>query len=146
MKKHLIVMLLLSGLGWGCQAKRVTPVSVGKVWKARTVLESTILVYTDGVSTNIKPGYARFRLDLSKPGVCSYADIDGRVSTGTWILSTDNKRLILQDLQPQPTGTSGIIEYYITANPTEATLNIQRTAESRKTGNTVNDYALIPVQ
>jgi hypothetical protein len=69
-------------------------------------------------------------------------DRDGKVITGTWSVSTDNKRLILENLNPVPTNTIGTIEYYIRPRPRRPAA-LQRTAESRKTGNTVNDYQLV---
>lgn len=130
----------------GCKAKSLEPINdrLMRVWKAKTVKESTTLVYTEGAANSVKPGYARFRLDLSKPGNVVLRDVDGRDVTGTWTLSTDNQRLILQNLTPIPTNTGGIIEYYIRGEASEATLSLERTAESRKTGNSVNAYELIP--
>ncbi|MFD2572020.1 hypothetical protein ACFSUS_15355 [Spirosoma soli] len=147
MKKQYYLLLLLSLMELGsCQPKVVTPITdlLAKVWKAKTVQEGDLLVFSLGATTNIKPGYAGFRLDLSQPNKASLKDIDGRLVTGTWTVSTDNKRLILNNLNPKPTNTGGIIEYYILETPTEASLQLERTAESRKTGNTIDKYALIP--
>ncbi|MBN8826335.1 MULTISPECIES: hypothetical protein [unclassified Spirosoma] len=145
MKKLVGLFMLLLGLA-GCQPKPVTPITslINKVWKANTVKESEVLVFTLGATSNIKPGYTNFRLDLSKPDQVILKDVDGRVTTGTWSVSTDNKRLLLDNLTPKPTNTNGLIEYYILAEPDGSTLSLERTAESRKTGNTVNQYALIP--
>ncbi|MBO9638738.1 MAG: hypothetical protein J7576_11245 [Siphonobacter aquaeclarae] len=142
MKKRLLLLLLLTG----CRPQTQEPVArlLAKVWKAREVRESTTLVYVEGGTANIKPGYARFSLDLSNPPRAVLTDIDGKAITGTWTLSTDNKRLILSDLVPQPTGTVSIIEYDIRDEPTESELHLERTAESRKTGNSLNEYRLIP--
>ncbi|MEZ0610577.1 hypothetical protein ACAW74_18830 [Fibrella sp. WM1] len=128
-----------------CQPKPVAPLNINRVWQAQTVKEGTALVYTQGGTANVKPGYVNFRLDLTDPAVVKLIDIDNRTLTGTWSVSPDNKRLILENLKPQPTNTIGTIEYYIVEPPTTNSLSLQRTAESRKTGNTVNDYRLIPV-
>jgi hypothetical protein len=132
----------------GCQPKAVAPVSslIRKIWKAQTVKENTILVYTEGAASSVRPGYVRFRLDLTKPDAVLLTDIDGRLTTGTWSVSTDNKRLILTNLSPAPSDTQGIIEYNILQIPDETTLQLQRTADSRKTGNSMNEYGLIPAQ
>ena len=145
MKKYTSLLLLLAILS-GCQPKAVTPITdlLSKVWQAQTVKESDLLVYTKGATNNIKPGYTGFRLDLSQPGKVGLKDIDGRQLTGTWTVSTDNKRLILDNLNPKPTNTGGIIEYHILPTPDGQSLSLERTAESRKTGNSVNQYALIP--
>lgn len=129
-----------------CQPKAVTPIDglIGKVWKAKSVKEGTTVVYTDGGTGNVKPGYSGFRLDLTKKDQVTLKDIDGRTLTGTWSVSTDNTRLILEKLQPNPTGTVGTIEYLFLSLPTATNMNMQRTAESRKTGNSINEYELVP--
>jgi hypothetical protein len=144
MKKQALFIALLIGLV-GCQPKTIKPITdlISKVWLAETVKEGDILVYTKGATSNAKPGYVNFRLDLSQPSKVSLIDIDGRLITGTYTISTDNKRLILENLNPKPSNTGGVIEYYILPQPDGTTLNLERTAESRKTGNTVNQYALI---
>ncbi|MBO0952975.1 hypothetical protein [Fibrella forsythiae] len=127
-----------------CQPKEPTPLSIGKVWKAQLVKEGDQVVYTQGGSGNTQPGYVNFRLDLTSPAKVTLIDRDGKTVTGTWSVSTDNKRLILENLKPLPSSTIGTIEYYITASPTPGSLPLQRAAESRKTGNTINDYQLVP--
>lgn len=145
MKNQLFLLLLLASLG-SCKPKAIKPITdlLGKVWKANTVNEADRLVFTLGAATNIKPGYTNFRLDLSQPTKVSLKDVDGRLVTGTWSVSTDNKRLILDNLNPKPTNTGGLIEYYILAEPDGSSLQLERTSESRKTGNTIDQYALIP--
>ncbi|KAA9354057.1 hypothetical protein [Larkinella humicola] len=144
-QRYFLLFLVLMSLG-SCRVKPLAPITdlLAKVWKANTVKEADLLVFTLGSSTNIKPGYTRFRLDLSQADKASLIDIDGRLVTGTWTVSTDNKRLILSNLTPKPTNTGGLIEYYILSEPDGLSLQLQRTAESRKTGNTIDQYALIP--
>lgn len=144
MKKTFVLYLLASVLLIGCQPKRVEPLQIGKRWKALLVKENGAIVYREGASGNQRPGYSNFRLDLTNSDEVVFIDIDGRRITGTWILSTDNARIILQNLTPPPSESSGNIEFYITTTPTENTLNVKRTAESRKTGNSINEYELTP--
>ncbi|MEZ0539952.1 hypothetical protein [Fibrella arboris] len=129
-----------------CQPKAPEPLSIGKVWKAQVVKEGDQVVYTQGGTGNTQPGYVNFRLDLTNPQKVTLIDRDGKTIVGTWSVSPDNKRLILENLKPIPSSTIGTIEYYITTPPTPGTLPLQRTAESRKTGNTVNDYQLVPLE
>lgn len=117
---------------------------VSKKWKAQLVREGSTVVFSAGTTTNVKPGYANFRLDLSNTDKVLFRDIDGRSLTGTWMLSTDNQRLILEGLTPTPTGTVGTIEFFIKESPSDNSLKLERTAESRKTGNSINTYELIP--
>lgn len=141
----LLVVLLLVNL-IGCQPKAIAPITslINKIWKANTVKEADLLVFTLGNPSNIKPGYTNFRLDLSKPDTVRLRDVDGRLTVGTWTISTDNKRLILANLNPKPTNTGGLIEYYILSDPDGSSLSLERTSESRKTGNTIDQYALVP--
>lgn len=130
----------------GCEPQKTVPITdlLGKKWKAKLVREGTQVVFSAGGVNNLKPGYANFRLDLSSPTQVLFKDIDGRILTGTWTVSTDNQRLILENLVPKPTGTVGTVEFYITDTPTADLLKLERTAESRKTGNSINTYELIP--
>ncbi len=143
--RGLLVGLLLTLLA-GCQPKPVPSITdqLGRVWQAQTVKEGDLLVYTLGGSSNVKPGYVNFQLDLSQPGVVKLKDIDGRQLIGTWTVSTDNRRLLLSGLNPRPTNTDGSIDYYIVEVPTATSLRLERTAESRKTGNSLNQYGLVP--
>lgn len=144
MKKTILLSLLGIVLLISCQPKRVEPPQIGKRWKAFLVKENSTIVYREGASGNQRPGYINFQLDLTNPDEVLFIDLDGRRITGNWILSTDNGRIILQNLTPPPSESSGNIEFYITTTPTENNLNLKRTAESRKTGNSVNEYELVP--
>lgn len=139
-----LIVWALFVLCWSCQPKKVEPANVGKIWKVRTVKENGRLVYTEGATGNVRPSYALFRLDLTAADQVIFTDLDGRRLTGTWTLSTDNSRLILENLTPPPSVTSGNIEFYVSAPPTDNQLLLKRTNESRKTGNTVNEYELVP--
>ncbi|MCF2500106.1 hypothetical protein [Dyadobacter chenhuakuii] len=142
MKKnlYLIALLLLAA----CQPKKVEPADIGRIWKATSVKENGVVVFTEGNTGSAKPGYARFRLNLTSKEQVRFTDVDGRTLSGQWSLSPDNNRLILENLSPPPTGSAGNIEFYITDKPTQERLLLKRTNESRKTGNTVNEYELVP--
>lgn len=146
MKKLAIISTCFLLLLAGCTPQRVVPIAdlIGKKWKAKLVKEGTQVVFNLGGATNVKPSYANFRLDLSDPKQVTFKDIDGRTLVGTWTVSTDNQRLILENLVPKPTGTIGTVEFFITETPTADVLKLERTAESRKTGNSINSYELIP--
>lgn len=144
--RQLIVLFALTAFVLGCRAREIAPITdlLGRVWKAQVVKEAGTLVYTAGAANNVKPAYVRYRLDLSSPTKAILSDLDGKETVGTWTVSTDNQRLILENLVPKPTNTNGIVEFYIQTEPTEASLRLLRTAESRKTGNSVNEYDLVP--
>ncbi|MCE6988557.1 hypothetical protein [Dyadobacter sp. CY323] len=144
MKTHLPWLICLTIIAAACQPKKVEPIHVGKIWKAKTVKENGTLVYSEGSTTNIRPSYTLFRLDLTATDQVKFTDLDGRKLIGTWSLSTDNNRLILENLTPPPSLTSGNVEFYVTSPPKDSQLELKRTTESRKTGNAVNEYVLVP--
>ncbi len=145
MKNILIYACLGMGLFY-CSPRKVEPISdiLTQKWKAKLVKEGTAVVFNLGTNNNLKPGYANFRLELKNGSQVSFKDIDGRTLIGTWSVSTDNQRLILENLLPKPSGTIGTVEFYISGSASADLLKLERTAESRKTGNTVNAYELIP--
>ncbi len=114
-----------------------------KVWKAQTVRENSTVVYSITATSNIRPTYSKFQLDLRDSEKVVFVDVDGRIVTGTWSL-VEESRIVLQNLMPAPTGTNGTIEFYFTSLPTQASLELFRSTESKKTGGTRNEYSLIP--
>ena len=144
MKKTTLWLLLAVILLPGCRPKEIAPPDLGKVWKARSVKENGVLVYTEGNPGNLRPGYVDFRLDLTGEKEVVYTDLDGRRLTGDWYMSTDYHRLILENLIPPPSESQGNIEFYINDLLTESQLSLTRTNESRKTGKTINEYELVP--
>ena len=137
---YIILVAILAA----CQPKKVEPADINIVWKAKSVKQNGVLVYTEGNPGSTQPGYARFRLDLTATDQVIFKDVDGRKLVGIWSLSTDNNRLILENLSPPPSESSGNIEFYLTAPPTRESLMLKRTNESRKTGNSINEYELVP--
>ncbi len=144
MKKTTLWVLLTAVHLINCSPKEIAPPDLGKVWKARSVKENGVLVYSEGNPGNQRPGYADFRLDLTGETQVVYTDLDGRRLTGDWYMSTDYRRLILENLTPPPSESGGNIEFYINDPLTESQLSLTRTNESRKTGKTINEYELVP--
>lgn len=129
----------------GCKPK-AKPLSeiIGKVWSAQVVKEGSATVYTKGAATNVKAGYINYRLDLSSPASVTYKEFDGNTFTGQWELqeTASGNSLILKNLTPQPTGTSGTIQFTINSS-SETEFVITRTTASQKTGGTINNYTLV---
>ncbi len=128
----------------GCktQAKPLSEL-VARAWTAQTVKEGAPVVYTRGATTNVRPGYSNFSLNLSNPASVSYKEFDNNVFTGTWAVteSATGNKLTLSNLSPSPTGTNGTMEFIINS-ATETTLDLTRTTSSQKTGGTINAYSL----
>lgn len=141
MKPLYFVFIMLALATTACKEK-VKPVSerIAKVWTPNLVREGSSVVYTKGAASNIRAGYANFRLDLSNPASVTLREFDNQTFVGQWEAQNDTK-LILKNLTPQPTGTNGTIEYSITAF-TDGDLKMNRTTASQKTGGSVNSYEL----
>ncbi len=144
MKRILLFGLFLTLSVSACSPEKIAPLSerIQKLWSAQLVKENSTTTFTKGATTNTRPGYSAFRLDLSSTTTVVFVDFDGTRCTGTWEVSSDEKRLILKNLSPQPTGTNGTIEFTIT-EATDAKLVLTRTTASQKTGGTINVYELI---
>lgn len=134
----------------GNQPKPVAEL-IRRVWVVNVARENGTTVYSKTGTNNLKPAYSSFRLDLSntQQKTARLTFIDGTTSAGTWELSSDNKTLTLSGLTPQPTtgasGTAGSISFTINNTPTATTLSLTRTTPDPKSGNTANEYELIPV-
>ncbi len=113
---------------------------IAKVWSANTIKEGSTIVYTKGGTSNAKPGYANFKLALNQDNTVTYTEFEGSTFTGQWELNGDNK-LILKNLNPQPTGTNGTIEFDI-SEFSDGSMILTRTTSSVKTGGTINQYTL----
>ena len=141
MKTHKLLPLLVLLTMAGCNKDKTDPLSdrVKRTWTAQAVRENSTLVFTKGATTNVR-NYAPFRLDLSNPPSATLTDVDGNTFTGQYELQGEIK-LVLKNLQPQPTGTGGTIELTINS-ATGTALDITRTTASPKTGNSLNQYQL----
>lgn len=143
MKTNFLLFFLSIGLAiTGCKPQ-VAPMSerIVKIWTANVVREANSLVYTQGGATNLRPGYANFKIELQTGGTVIFTDFDGTRFTGQWTLEGDTK-LVFKNLTPQPTGTSGTIEFTI-GDFTDGSMTLTRTTASTKTGGTVNVYQLV---
>lgn len=144
MKRFPFFSLLFLALA--CGGGGETPLSerLRKVWTVQTAKHDGTLVYTKGGANNLEGRYASFRLDLSnaQSQTVTLTEVDGTVFTGTWALSADNKKLTLNGLNPQPTGTNGTVELVIEGEVTNARLVLNRSTASLKTGGTLNRYEL----
>ena len=121
-------------------AVETTADKVKKNWTMQTAKENGTSVFTKGGTSNIRPSYANFQLDLSNPPTVTLTEVDGLTFTGTYELVGDTK-LILKNLKPEPYGTNGTIEFTITK--IDATqFEITRNTTNAKTGGTTNTYIL----
>ena len=139
----LIALLAVFYVFTGCKKEPVAiPVSerIKNNYVAASVLEGSTTVYTSGGTSNSKPGYSVFRIDLSNPPTVRITALDGTVSTGTYALIGDTQ-LVLSGLTPPPTTTNGTITFTI-SELGDGTVTLTRTTPDAKTGNTLNVYKL----
>lgn len=136
------MVLVLALIATGCK-KKVKPVSerIAKTWTAESVKHASTTVYTKGAASNSVPGYSGFKLSLSSSGnTVAYTEWDGTTFNGTWELQGD-QTLILKNLVPQPSGSGGTVEFSILSID-NSKLVLKNLKESKKTGNTINEYSL----
>jgi hypothetical protein len=114
---------------------------IAKIWNAGSVKEDGNPVFATGGSSNTKPGYTKFKIDLSSKSSVKITEYDGNTFTGIWSISADEKTLTLSNLNPEPTGTGGTISYDIN-ELTASILKITRNTLNRKTGANKTEYQL----
>lgn len=132
-------VLIISSCG-----PKVAPVSerIAKTWTASSVKENSTEVYKTGGTTNTKPGYSTYKLDLSAPPAVVIREIDGGTYTGTYTVTATT--LSIKGLTPQPTGTGGSLDFTITTLSDDGkSLVLTATTPYPKTGNTTNTYTLV---
>ena len=156
MKQSLLILSFFTTLVFGaCSSKSdptpvtptpVTPPPVAptvtdlikKVWSANTVSWDGVVQYTKGGTTNLVAGYSQIKLDLSASGAVTLTEFDGKKFTGTYSLSSDNKKLSLTGLtssEGAPSGTNGTLELNITGTPTATSLALETTTAYIKATN-----------
>ena len=156
MKQYILFLSFLAALFLGaCSTKSdptpvtptpVTPTPVTptvadlvkKVWSANTVSWDGVVQYTKGGTTNLVAGYSQFKLDLSTSGSVTLTEFDGKKFTGSYSLSSDNKKLSLTGLtssEGAPSGTNGTLELTISGTPTATSLALETTTAYIKATN-----------
>jgi hypothetical protein len=120
----------------------------GKTFKAIQIKEASTIVYKDGATNNIIPGYSKFRLTFdidSRPvKIVKLVEFAGEEFNGRWELTDDGtgKQILkLTALTPKPTNTDGIIEFEVKGITAE-TLLMNSLKDNPKTGGTINEYNL----
>jgi len=111
---------------------------IKKVWSANTVSWDGVVQYTEGGTTNLVSGYAQFKLDLTIAGSVTLTEFDGKKFTGSYSLSSDNKKLSLTGLtssEGAPSGTNGTIELNISGTPSATNLALETTTAYIKASN-----------
>lgn len=144
MKTRLIISLiscLTAGLFSQCKAPLPGP-NLTRTWKASEVKEGNVIVYRDGASNNIYPGYRQFRMSFQDNKV-SYTEFTSETFSGNWALTNNNQTLTFTNIQPEPYGTGGVIDFTLIRWSTNQ-LVLRRNTPNPKTGDKINEYTLVP--
>lgn len=156
MKNQLLILCLFSFF-WGCEGcKSIDKKQLQRVW----VMKEAIHIdqnggrgryYVRGQGGNLL-NYDPFLLDLTSADALKFTDVakggDRFDFVGKWRVE-QNVKLVLFDLSPEPTCTDGVdcakdgIQFFIDSIK-DNELKINRLYRSDKTGDTVNEYTLIP--
>ncbi len=155
MKRQGLIFALLMGL-LGCKKDDVS-VQMERVWVVKEAVHipqgggGRTKVYERGQTGNLF-NYDAFLLDLRNRDALLFTDIaqggDRFDFVGKWRVD-QNIRLVLFDLNPEPTCSEGVdcakegIQFFID-KVSDNELKINRLYVSDKTGNTVNEYTLMP--
>lgn len=116
---------------------------ISKTWSPQTVSENGTLVYTKGASNNIRSYYSSFKLKLQANGSVELTEVEGTKITGKWSLGSSDTRLLLQELNPAPSESGGVLEYSISAAD-DKKMTLSALKVNHKTGGTTNKYELVP--
>ena len=156
MKQYILFLSFLATLFLGaCSSKSdptpvtptpVTPTPVTptvadlvkKVWSANSVSWDGVVQYSKGATTNLVAGYSQFKLDLSIAGSVTLTEFDGKKFTGSYSLSSDNKKLSLTSLtssEGAPSGTNGTLELTISGTPSATSLALETSTAYIKASN-----------
>jgi hypothetical protein len=111
---------------------------VKKVWSANSVSWDGVVQYSKGATTNLVAGYSQFKLDLSIAGSVTLTEFDGKKFTGSYSLSSDNKKLTLTSLtssEGAPSGTNGTLELTISGTPSATSLALETSTAYIKASN-----------
>lgn len=133
-----ITAIFISGCG-----ETIPPVSerVAKTWSARIVRHGGTIVYSRGNPNNLSPGYANYSLNLSSAPNARLTELEGTTFAGNYEVPSDS-RLILTNLSPEPTGSSGQLEYTIQEIAEDGSEMVIVGTAYAKTGGTINTYTL----
>ena len=143
-----VLICLISVVMWSCGSSAgsdpaPTPQPtvaqlISKSWSASTVSWDGVAQYSKGATTNLVSGYSQFKLDLTSTTAASLTEFDGRKFTGTYTLSTDNKKITLNGLtssEGAPSGTNGTLEFNIVGTPSASALSLETTTTYIKASN-----------
>lgn len=141
MKRNVFLFFFII-IGLGSCKEKIPPLSerIQATWILAEVKEGATLVYSKGANTNIRAGYANWRLVLSGQSVV-YTEFDNTRFSGQYELQNDTK-LILKNLTPKPSATDGTLEFMI-SEATDEQMILKSAIASLKTGNSINEYKLI---
>ncbi|UHG91472.1 hypothetical protein [Spirosoma oryzicola] len=131
------------GLLMGCSGSKTPPVSerIAKVWTASKIEWNNVTVYTKGATSNVRPGYANYQLNLSAAPTVTFTDFEGTSFTGQYSVPSDTQ-LSFSNISPPISGnTTGKLDFTINSI-SDNELVITQTTTTQKTGGQIVKYTL----
>ncbi len=119
---------------------------ISKSWSATNVSWDGVTQYSKASTSNLVAGYTQFKLDLTSSTAASLTEFDGRKFTGTYTLSSDNKKITLNGLtssEGAPSGTNGTLEFNIVGTPSATALSLETTTTYIKASNKKVSLSLV---
>ncbi|TAE36031.1 MAG: hypothetical protein EAZ70_11535 [Runella slithyformis] len=148
MKTYLKLFILLAIVGQSCAKRKTDPTLsdlLNGTFKAKEVKEATLVVFREGAASNIIPGYSKYRITFlvtsSGRRNVKLTEYSGEVFEGTWSFDEANKLLTFNNLSPRP--AAGNLAFNVDKLE-KGTLILSNTKPNPKTGETLNQYSLVP--
>ncbi|MCE6992970.1 hypothetical protein [Dyadobacter sp. CY323] len=144
--QHLFLLIILGSV-FSCRTRNVEPADEALftgTFKASEVKEGNVLVYREGATNNIIPGYASYRIALLNENgerKVVLTEFTGERFEGIWTYSSPDQLLTLGALSPQP---ASITFVYKVESLTQSSLILVNTVPNPKTGQTINRLVLVP--
>lgn len=148
MKPFIKVIILLLVIAQACGKRNVSPTKnsfFNGTFKAKEVKEGNTIVYKEGTTNNIIPGYKNYRITFSvltsgRRNV-KLTEYSGEVFEGTWNYDEATNILSFTNLLPRPAaGTFA----FVVDTAEEGLIVLTNSSPNPKTGDTINQYTLIP--
>jgi hypothetical protein len=113
-------------------------------FKAKEVKEGNTVVYRNEGTTNIIPGYSKYRIAFiagTGKRTVRITEYNGEVFEGIWTYKDSDQSMTFSSLSPRP--QVGNLVFQVTTAEI-GLLVLNNTIANPKTGDTMNQYTLIP--
>ena len=148
MKSLIKIIFILAIIGQSCKKSTVNSAKISLfngTFKAKEVKEGTAVVFRQDATNNIIPGYSKYRITFTVLSTgrrnVKIIEYSGEVFEGTWGFDEATNILTFSNLSPKP--AAGNLVFNVTTIE-QGLLVLVNNTPNPKTGNTLNQYTLIP--